>query len=474
MAGGGYALRQPGSMVRRAPALASGGQRALYAFAVLTLFLAASYTGVAMLARVTPALFPGRSLNNVGVVALLDRVVSVPSASATGSFTDPIHVLVLGIDKRPQYEFREDQTGVYLTDVVMVASIDPVTKKTTLLSFPRDMLIKITRKDGSSFQGRINRSYGIGVDDGGSRSTGIEQVKRDLMNDFAIEIDYSILIDFKGVEGLVDSLGGVTVDVPEVLSIYDWYYSDDDLHARYISFPTGVNHLDGYHAVAFGRNREGDSDLYRIKRQQLVVKAAVDKTFSSGIIGRDPFELWDAYNSFVKTDIPRGSMLGLADIGKRTNGSMLTYSLGDPVDGVPTMIPFTMEDGAAVLKWNPENVQYWLARAFPVTRHADAVVELRNGFGNAEQGNSRTAALGRYLVYSKGLVTVYYGDDAAASAKTRVILHREAQRSAADDIAEWLGLQKDGVVVQPVSADDTSSPDISVVVGADFVIPGSR
>ena len=117
------------------------------------------------------------------------------------------------------------------------------------------MLIKITRKDGSSFQGRINRSYGIGVDDGGSRSSGIEQVKRDLMNDFAIEIDYSILIDFKGVEGLVDSLGGVSVDVPEELSIYDWYYSDDDLHARYISFPTGVNHLDGYHAVAFGRNR---------------------------------------------------------------------------------------------------------------------------------------------------------------------------------------------------------------------------
>lgn len=474
MVSGGYAVPRTRTRIRRAPRLATGSQRALYAFAVVTLFLAASYTGVALLARVTPALFPGRSLKNVGVVALIDNVVKVPEASASGSFTDPIHVLVLGIDKRPQYEFQDDRNGSYLTDVVMVASIDPITKKTTLLSFPRDMLIKITRDDNSSFQGRINRSYGIGVSDGGGRSAGIDQVKRDLKQNFGIEINYSVVIDFKGVEGLVDAVGGVTVDIPEELAIYDWYYSDDDLNARYVSFPAGIQELDGYHAVAFGRNREGDSDLYRIKRQQLVVKAAIDKTFSSGIIGRDPFELWDAYNSFVKTDIPRAAMPGLADIGKRTNGSMVTYSLGDPVDGVPTMIPFTMDDGAAVLKWNAENVQYWLARAFPVTRHADAVVELQNAYANTEQGNSRTAALGRYLVYSRGLVTVYYGDDAPPQPKTSVVLHREAQRAAASDIAGWLGLSRDGVVTDLVPTDDTSTPDITVIVGADFVIPGSQ
>ena len=474
MAGSGYAIRQPGSRrVRRAPELASGGQRALYAFALITLFLAATYTGVAMLARVTPALFPGRSLKNIGVVALLDSVVSVPEASATGSFTDPIHVLVLGIDKRPQFEFQEDENGTYLTDVVMVMSLDPITKKTTLLSFPRDMLININRKDGRVFEGRINRSYQTGVFDGGGRAAGIEQVKRDMKTDFGIEIDYSVLVDFKGVEGLVNALGGVTVDIPEDLSIYNWFYSDDDIHGQYVSFPTGINELNGYMAVAFGRNREGDSDLYRIKRQQLVVKAAVDKTFSTGLIGTNMLELWDAYNSLVKTDVPRGAMLGLGDLARRTNGSMVTYSLGDPVDDVPTMIPFTMDDGAAVLKWNPENVQYWLSRAFPVTRHADAVVELQNGYSDLAQGASRMAALGRYLVYSRGLVTVYYGDDVQAQPKTLVILHREDQRAAAQDIATWLGVGKSSIVTNLVPADDLSSADITVVVGADFVIPGA-
>lgn len=475
MAGSGYAIRQPGPRrVRRAPELATGSQRALYAFALITLFLAATYTGVAMLSRVTPALFPGRSLKSISVVALLDNVVSVPEASATGSFTDPIHVLVLGIDKRPQFEFQEDASGTYLTDVIMVVSLDPVTKKTTLLSFPRDMLVNINQKDGNVFQGRINNSYQTGVFDGGGRAAGIEQVKRDMKTDFGIDIEYSVLVDFKGVEGLVNALGGVTVDIPEDLSIGNWFYSDDDVHGQYVSFPTGINELDGYHAVAFGRNREGDSDLYRIKRQQLVVKAAVDKTFSSGIIGKNMFELWDAYNSLVKTDIPRGAMPGLGDLARRTNGSMVSYSLGDPVDEVPTMIPFTMDDGAAVLKWNAENVQYWLARAFPVSRHADAVVELQNGYGDLAQGTSRMAALGRYLVYSRGLVTVYYGDDVESQQTTKVFLHREEQRPAAEDIAKWLKLSKSSIVSDIVPADNLTAADITVVIGSDFVIPGTE
>ena len=470
MASGGYAVRRPGTRgVRKAPDLADGSQRALFAFAVFTLFLAAMYTGFALLARVTPALFPGRSLNNLGVVAFIDDVVPLPKASAESAFTDPIHFLILGIDKRSNEAFEDD--GTYLTDVVMVASIDPITKKSTMLSFPRDMLIEIHSKDGSSFEDRINVSYETGVDRGKSREAGVEQVKRDMKENFGISIDHSVVIDFKGVEGVVDALGGVTVDVPDELAIYDWPYSDDDRTVRYLSFPGGMNEMSGYEAVAFGRNREGDSDLERIKRQQLVVQAAVAKSFSSGLIGLDGLDLWDAYNDLAKTDIPQSAMVGLADLARRTNGSTVFYSLGDPVDGVPTMIPYTTPQGASVLQWNRENVQYWLARAFPVTRHADAIVELQNAYPDKTQGSSRTAALGRFLVYSRGLVTVYYGDDAPAQQRTVVLLRRQGQRDAAEDIAEWLGLGRDGVVSQLVPSEDTVSPDITVIVGQDFVVP---
>jgi LCP family protein required for cell wall assembly len=478
----GYAVRRVSTRGVRGTPLASGSQRALFAFALITFFLASSYTGLALLSRVTPALFPGRSLKNVGVVAALDRVVSVPEASAEGSFQDPIRILVLGLDRRPEYDaagnaipIPDDANGGYNTDVFMVVSIDPLTKKSTLLSFPRDMWVDITAADGTVMtEDRINTSYGRGVRSGGSRAAGIDQVRRDLKENFAINFQYYAILDFKGVEDLVDAIGGVSVDVPPELAVDSWFYSDDDIHGQYVSFPPGINQLDGYHAVAFGRHRAQDSDLERVKRQQLVIKAALEKSFSAGIIAKNPLELWDAYNGLVTTDVPRTQMLPLADLVRQTNGTMQTYSLGDPVDGVPTMIPFTTAGGAAVLKWVPENVQYWLARAFPVTRYPDASVELQNGYGDPDLGGSRTAALGRYLVYSKGLVTVFYGDDVPAQARTTVVLARESQRKAAQDIASWLGLGQDRVVANIVGADDTTTPDITVIVGRDFVIPGTQ
>lgn len=465
MASGGYAGRRGGYREVRGTPLATGSQRGLYAFAIITFFLASAYTGIALLSHVTPALFPGRSLKNVGVIAALDKVVSVPEASANGSFTDPIHILILGVDI----------SGGNNTDVVMVSSTDPVTKKTTLLSFPRDMLIDIHPKSGRPYEARINTSYEVGVQSGGGTSAaGMAQVVRDLKENFNITIDYSVILDFKGVEGLVDAIGGITVDIPPELAVDTWLYSDDNQHAQYVAFPPGVTQLDGYHAVAFGRHREQDSDLVRVKRQQLVVKAALEKSFSAGIIARNPFELWDAYSNLAETDIPPSQLGPLADLLRKTNGSMQSFSLGDPVDGVPTMIPYTTDGGAAVLKWVPENVQYWLARAFPVTRYADAAVEIENAYGNASLGASRTAALGRFLVYSKGLPVVFYGSDLPAQPQTTVVVSRASHRKAGEDIASWLNLPKNRVINQFVPDDDTATPDIMIVVGQDFTIPGSN
>jgi hypothetical protein len=119
-------------------------------------------------------------------------------------------------------------------------------------------------------------------------------------------------------------------------------------------------------------------------------------------------------------------------------------------------------------------VQYWLSRAFPATRNADAVVELQNAYGRGEQGVTRTTALGKYLVYSRGLVTVNYGDDVPVQPHTVVLLHRTSQRKAAEDITGWLGLPKSAVREQLVPSDNTLSPDVTVVIGQDFVIPGTR
>ncbi len=454
-----------------------GLQRLAFVLALMTFALAATFTSVALLARVTPALFPGKDLTNLAIIrplAALDTpFVTIKPPSDASVFNKRINVLILGVDRRPAYgndgqalPLPDDVNAGYLTDTIMIGTIDPVGKQASLLSFPRDMLIDIHTK-AFVYEDRINTSFGIGVRSGGTIRSGIDQLKLDLESNFGIEIDHYVIMDFKGVEKLVNAVGGVEVDIPYDLSVGDWFYSDDDIHGQWLSFPSGINRLDGYRAVAFGRHREYDSDLKRVKRQQLVLKAALGKVFSLGLLN-DPLGLWDAYSSTVKTDIPKSKMAGYALLVKDTNGRLGTFSLGDPVNGIETMIPYTTGGGAAVQKWNAENVQYWLSQVFTKAQYSASAVEIQNGYG--EDGAVRATALGRFLAYSKGLPTVYLGPDQPAQPLTTITLYGNEKRALAEDIAGWMGIPQSRIQVLP--KEDSSLPDVVVVLGKDFKLPG--
>lgn len=438
--------------------------RLLFVAALITFAFSSVYSGTAMLARVYPALFPGRTLPisiSVPIPLVNDvRPFEITSPGEGSSFNKRINLLIVGLDKRSW----NDST---LTDTVMVATVDPLTKQSSVLSFPRDMLIDIHPPGGGKYEDRINTSYGIGVRNGNSSEAGAKQLMADINYNFHIEVTHWLVLDFQGVEKLIDAVGGVDVDIPYELSVGSWFYSDDDIHGVWLSFPPGKQHLDGYRAVAFGRHREYDNDFQRVKRQQLVLRAAVAQVFSRGLLN-NPFELWDAYKDTVKTDVPRGLMPGYALLLRETQGRLNTYSLGDPVDGVPTMIPFTTEVGAAVQRWVPENVQYWLSQTFTKASWAQSNVEIQNGYG--EDGAVRASALGRYLLYSKGLPTVYVGPDTPPQPATTITLFGDEKRLMAEDIAKWLGMPATAIKVQPKS--DPALPDVIIVIGKDFKLPG--
>ena len=440
----------------------SGGQRLLFVLALVTLGLATAYTGVALMTRVTPQLFPGQDFTLGGILPDLGRIGITPP-SVTSPVNQRINLLIMGVDKRPYYR----DLDAYNTDTLMVATLDPVAKTVNVLSLPRDMLIDIHPPGGGVYEDRINSSYGIGVRAGGSFESGARQLEFDLKQDFGIEIDNWVLLDFKGVEKLIDSVGGVDVDIPYELSVGNWFYSDDDINGVWLSFPPGVQHLDGYHAVAFGRHREYDSDFVRVKRQQLVLQAALQKVFARGLLN-NPLDLWDAYSSMVQTDLSKAKMVGLAPLVRQTQGRMKTFSLADPVDGKPTLTPFTTEMGAAVQKWDAENVQYWLSQVFARTAYVDSHVEIRNGYG--DDGGARAAALGRYLAYVKGLPAVGIGPDAAPQPDTTITLYGEDRRPMAEDIAKWMGIPPASIRTQPRT--DTTLPDVVITIGRTFKIPG--
>lgn len=456
----------PGGRRAAAVPLRSRRQRAGLSLAIVILALATSYSSLATFARVYPALFPGQTLAGTlsvtKVVAPLPGLGKVRNLNPDSSFNERINVLVVGVDKRPQYT---DFAG-YLTDVIMVASLDPVSRKVNVISFPRDMLVEVHRGEGSAdyYEDKINASYGVGFRAGQSFDAGARQLQRDMLENFGIETDHWVIMDFKGVEKLVDAVGGVDLDIPYELSVPYWYYSDDDLGGDWVSFPAGPQHLDGYHAVAFGRYRN-DSDLYRVKRQQAVLEAGIAKLFSLGLLN-NPIDLWDAYSSTVKTDISKARMLGLVPLFRQTQGRTAMYSACDPVDGRTTCSGMDHRAGN-VQVWDRDNVRYWLDKAFPKVKYVGASVEIEDGYGG--DGGARASALARYLLFFRNLPTVALGPDLPPQDETRITLYGD-RVELAEDLRKWLSLPPERIRREPREADSTK-PDVVIVIGRDFQIP---
>lgn len=426
-----------------------------------------------MLARVSPALFPGKNIINVPVIGDIQRKIAITPPSDDSAYNSRKNILIMGVDQRPlgpdAEKLPDEVRFAGRTDTLMVATVDPLAKTMSFLGFPRDMYIDIHPPQGGTYKDRINASFVLGLNNGHSVDAGAKQLEKDMKANFGIDIDYYVLMDFKGVEKLVNAVGGVDLDIPYELSVPSWYYSDDDEHAVWLSFPAGPQHLDGYHAVAFGRNRD-PSDMTRIKRQQLVLQGAIKKVFAQGLLNPTTWpELWDAYSSTVKTDMPKSKMVGLAPLLQSTNGRATTYSVGDPVDDKPTVWGEMTDEGASVLEWDPQNVQYWLTQTFTKAAYSQSTVEIQNGFGT--DGAARAASLGRFLVYSKGLPTVYYGPDQPARPDTAIILYSDKKRELADDIAKWLNIPPSTIKVQP-RGEDSTLPDVVIVIGRDYKIPG--
>jgi polyisoprenyl-teichoic acid--peptidoglycan teichoic acid transferase len=327
----------------------------------LTVLLAVSallvgYLGLASLTRAWPAIFPGEQLR-LGIVndvaKELPKPVGISQPSPDSVFNEPITMLIIGLDKRP---LQLDPATVQ-TDTLMLASVDPVTHTINVLSIPRDLLIEIQTPEGRAYRDRINASFAVGAQDGRYES-GARQLVRDFERNFGVDVDHWVVMDFPAVAAFIDRIGGVEVDVPPDLAVPDWYYSDDDVVGRWVSFPPGLQKMDGYHAVAFGRARMFDDDFHRVRRQQLVMEAAMEKVLARGLLN-NATALYGDFRNMVTTDVPGSRIPGYALLVRKSGQGLRSYSLADPVSGRETVFDFWTPDGAAVLGWDPQNVSYW-------------------------------------------------------------------------------------------------------------------
>jgi LCP family protein required for cell wall assembly len=167
---------------------------------------------------------------------------------------EPTTALVLGYDKRAGVEGSE--TGH--SDTLMLVRADPNLETVTTLSFPRDLIVDIHGCENGVFRDRINNAYGQ------CGSTAAIETVRQLTN---VPINFLVLVNFRGFKQVVSHMGGVWMDVDRR------YYNPPGTGYASIDLQPGYQKLNGQNALDFVRYRHTDSDLYRVVRQQLFVKA---------------------------------------------------------------------------------------------------------------------------------------------------------------------------------------------------------
>lgn len=197
------------------------------------------------------------------VFSPVDRSIALPKEEREGLSQElkghvpgmPYYVLALGSDAR-----KSDT--VSRSDTMILVRVDPLGGKLTMLSIPRDTMVEI---EGYGTQ-KINAAYAFG---------GAACAVHEVSELTGVPISHVAVIKFDGIEGLVDALGGVTVNVP--VAVYDPYYTGLEL-------PAGEQEMDGHTALLFSRVRHGFElgDYQRQIDQRILIKAIMDKALSLG------------------------------------------------------------------------------------------------------------------------------------------------------------------------------------------------
>ncbi len=222
--------------------------------------------------------------------------------------TSRLNILLVGADTR----------GGIRTDSMIVVSIDPLSHQVALFSILRDATgvpmppkSRLAQLFGPTFNSKLTNLWEFAdpyrnlFPNGGA-----DALKQALGYTFFGDqnaIQYYVEVGFSGFEKVVDTLGGVTIDVPA--PVFDNGFpsnSSDAVHLR-VFFPAGIQHMDGNEALTYARigHVVGSSVYARTIRQQQVV-VALEQQANFNDISSHLGDLVDALGQTVHTDIPEG------------------------------------------------------------------------------------------------------------------------------------------------------------------------
>lgn len=267
----------------------------------------------------------------------VQRATAYPTAS--GKLDRTLNVLLLGSDRRPN-------EPVWRTDVMMTAFLDAANGRAAVLSLPRDLYVNIPtrgwdRLNIADFWGEYTKYPGGGP--------GL--MKRVVAENFGIRIDKYARVDFEGFKKIIDTLGGIDVNVPCALED-DFIDASAPSGFRHFAVDAGLRHMDGETALMFVRQRHNTGDISRAQRQQRVVSALREKIVSPNILPKIP-ALYQQLQDAVQTDFGTLDLPGLIQIGANVKPDNIRGRVIDE-----TMWYFwTTPDGKSVLVFDKARVR---------------------------------------------------------------------------------------------------------------------
>jgi LCP family protein required for cell wall assembly len=233
-----------------------------------------------------------------------------------------VNLMVIGSDLRPG--------GGYRTDVMMLVSIHADSGTVSLVSFPRDLYVSIP----GWMEQRINTAFQHG---------GFSLLANTLETNFGVRPQYYVMTNFDGFIDIIDSLGGVTINIGKTLQ------DKCDLPQAvntYCTVNPGPMNMNGKMALWYVRSRHSTSDFDRLRRAQEVLYGVFDRLMSVDAVSHLP-DLYNSYRDSVETNMGLDDMLPLVPVASAVyndSSRLHRYTIGPG-----QVYPYVTAEGAQVL-----------------------------------------------------------------------------------------------------------------------------
>ena len=243
----------------------------------------------------------------------------------------PWNILLMGSDNDNKYNFP-----ALLTQVMMVVHVDPDNNSVYMISIPRDSWVYMSLNGGMH---KIDQAFLFGAAPHNNFDDGVRAARQTVEQDYGITIDRYAWVGLGGFASVIDTLGGVDIDVTHPI-VDDTYPDDtranpnDPFAVKRLYLAPGPQHLNGLEALEYVRSRHADlvGDIGRTNRQQEILQALKKKLTAPNIIDHFQQLITDMAGK-VYTDMSPQETLAFANFGRTLPSSGIQHITLGPGSG---------------------------------------------------------------------------------------------------------------------------------------------